>query len=104
MPAAPLDALYARRQILADDRLAGRRYGYLAAHRNSHEGCRRRFAEARDALDRVGTLSLQMVEMIVLVGVIPRSERGLTAATDGFEALDRHFRATWPEAWLRQTM
>lgn len=94
---SPLDRLYASGRIMGDDYLAGRRYGFLAQHRDSHAGCRQRFAAARAALDRNATLSLQMVDLLILVGERPRSDRGLDAAIDGLGTLDAHFRATWPD-------
>lgn len=94
---SPLDRLWALGRILGGDYLAGRRYAYLAHHRETHDGCRRRYEAARDVLDRAATLCLQMVDLMVVIEEQPRSSRGLDAAIDGLGVLHAHFVATWPD-------
>ncbi len=92
---APLDLLWARRQILAGDYLAGQRYGFLA-RRRSHQTYAAAAAAALEALQHAGDHARRMVEMAVLDEQMPRTERGLEGLRDGLDALEMHFSQSGP--------
>lgn len=95
---SPLDLLYARRQILAGDYLAGQRFGFLAKRRSDPRHAPA-FEAAVEALAKSGARTI--VEAVVLDGQLPRGEKGLSRLLNGLDALNTHFKKFGPPVLQR---
>jgi len=92
---SPLDLLYARRQILAGDVLAGRRFAKLE-RRRLRPAYLQQYETALAALEKEGTDARDVVLAMVLEGQMPRTQHELSAALHGLDGLNRHFRRVGP--------